>query len=110
MSRFTLHHGDSREVLKTLAEASVDSIVTDPPYGIRFMGQAWDGADIEAGGRAVVRERLGVSKQTLSDWKRAGRVPPKHAPNLEVLSGIPREKLCPDDDRHQWVKRGKRAA
>ena len=48
MSRFTLHHGDSREVLKTLAEASVDSIVTDPPYGIRFMGQAWDGADIEA--------------------------------------------------------------
>ena len=24
--------GDSRDVLKTLADASVDSIVTDPPY------------------------------------------------------------------------------
>jgi len=74
------------------------------------MSQIIEDAYIKAGGRAVVRERLGVSKQTLSDWKRAGRVPPKHAPNLEVLSGIPREKLCPDDDRHQWVKRGKRAA
>lgn len=35
-------------VLKTLAECSVDSVVTDPPYGIGFMGKAWDGADISA--------------------------------------------------------------
>jgi len=67
-------------------------------------------AYIKAGGRAVVRAKLGVSKQTLSDWKRDGRVTPKHAANLEVLSGIPREKLCPDDEKHQWVKRSKRAA
>ncbi len=26
----------------------VDSIVTDPPYGIRFMGMAWDGKDIDS--------------------------------------------------------------
>ena len=43
----TLHHGDCLEVLRTLPDCSVDSVVTDPPYGIRFMGQAWDGADIE---------------------------------------------------------------
>lgn len=69
---FTLHHGDSREVLKTLAEASVDSIVTDPPYHLTagkkggtgpasvnlespygrarvttgFMGMTWDGGDV----------------------------------------------------------------
>lgn len=30
-----------------MEENSVDSIVTDPPYGWRFMGKAWDGADIE---------------------------------------------------------------
>lgn len=30
----TIHHGDSREVLKTLADASIDSVVCDPPYAL----------------------------------------------------------------------------
>lgn len=34
--------GDCRELLKTLPDASVDSVVTDPPYGISFMGKRWD--------------------------------------------------------------------
>ena len=34
--------GDCIEVLKTLEDNSVDSIVTDPPYGISFMGKSWD--------------------------------------------------------------------
>lgn len=29
-----VEHGDSRDVLKTLADASVDSVVTDPPYAL----------------------------------------------------------------------------
>lgn len=37
-----IHHGDSLELLKTLPENSVDSIVTDPPYGLSFMGKKWD--------------------------------------------------------------------
>jgi len=32
--RFELHHGDCLDVLKTLADCSVDAIVTDPPYGL----------------------------------------------------------------------------
>lgn len=44
----TLYHGDCLDVLAELPDASVDAVVTDPPYGIRFMGKAWDGADIEA--------------------------------------------------------------
>lgn len=43
----TLFHGDCLDVLRELPDGSVDSVVTDPPYGIRFMGKAWDGADIE---------------------------------------------------------------
>jgi len=34
--------GNSEEVLKTLPDNSVDSIVTDPPYGLSFMGKKWD--------------------------------------------------------------------
>lgn len=44
----TLHHGDALDVLRTLPAESIDAVITDPPYGIRFMGQAWDGADIES--------------------------------------------------------------
>lgn len=44
----TLYQGDCLAVMKTLPDNSVDSIVTDPPYGIGFMGKAWDGADIKA--------------------------------------------------------------
>lgn len=39
---FTLHRGDCLEVLRTLPDNSVDSIVTDPPYGLSFMGKRWD--------------------------------------------------------------------
>ncbi len=37
-----LRHGDCLEVLRGMADASVDSIVTDPPYGLSFMGKRWD--------------------------------------------------------------------
>ena len=37
-----LHLGDCLDVLRTMPDASVDSVVTDPPYGLRFMGKAWD--------------------------------------------------------------------
>jgi DNA modification methylase len=37
-----LYHGDCIDVLRELPDASVDSIVTDPPYGLGFMGREWD--------------------------------------------------------------------
>ena len=37
-----LIHGDCLEKLKQLEDNSVDSVVTDPPYGISFMGKKWD--------------------------------------------------------------------
>ncbi len=72
--RVVLHAGDCREVLRTLADNSVDSVVTDPPYHLQsivkrfggknaapakhgtdgafkrasagFMSKTWDGGDI----------------------------------------------------------------
>lgn len=35
-------HGDCLHILKTLPDNSVDSVVTDPPYGLSFMGKKWD--------------------------------------------------------------------
>ena len=34
--------GDCIKELKNLEENSIDSIVTDPPYGLEFMGKNWD--------------------------------------------------------------------
>lgn len=87
MSRYTLHQGDSREVLKALSENSVDAIVCDPPYHLTtgknggsgeasvnlntpqgrarvttgFMGMQWDGGDV-ANRPEVWAECLRVAK------------------------------------------------
>jgi len=39
-------HGDCRQQLATLEDCSVDSIVTDPPYELGFMGKKWDASGI----------------------------------------------------------------
>jgi len=39
---WTIHHGDCLEGMATLDAESVDAIVTDPPYGLSFMGKGWD--------------------------------------------------------------------
>ncbi len=40
--RCALFHGDSSELGQVLEANTVDSIVTDPPSGISFMGKEWD--------------------------------------------------------------------
>lgn len=37
-----LWHGDCEAVMPEIYEHSIDSIVTDPPYGLSFMGHHWD--------------------------------------------------------------------
>jgi DNA modification methylase len=37
-----LRHGDCLEVLRGMEADSVDAVVTDPPYGLSFMGKGWD--------------------------------------------------------------------
>lgn len=39
---YTLHLGKCIDAMRAMPENSVDSIVTDPPYGLRFMGKRWD--------------------------------------------------------------------
>ena len=46
MAEIKILHGDCREQLKTLPDNSIDSIVTDPPYELGFMGKSWDASGI----------------------------------------------------------------
>jgi site-specific DNA-methyltransferase (adenine-specific) len=41
-----LHEGDCREVLATLDADSFDSVVTDSPYELGFMGKKWDSTGV----------------------------------------------------------------
>lgn len=42
MNNIELFNSNNVDVLKSMPENSVDSIVTDPPYGLRFMNKKWD--------------------------------------------------------------------
>jgi site-specific DNA-methyltransferase (adenine-specific) len=52
--KIDLRLGDCLEVLKTISDNSIDSVITDPPYHLTtntssskgFMGKEWDGGDI----------------------------------------------------------------
>ena len=54
---FKLFRGDCVKVLVNLPEGSVDAVITDPPYGLEFMGKEWD--SFREGGR--VKARFGNS-------------------------------------------------
>ena len=58
-SPWKILHGDCLAEMEWLANESVDSIVTDPPYGLNFMNKHWD---YEVPGVDVWRECLRVLK------------------------------------------------
>jgi site-specific DNA-methyltransferase (adenine-specific) len=43
---FTIHNGNCIDVMRSMPDNSVDSIVTDPPYELGFMGKSWDSTGI----------------------------------------------------------------
>jgi DNA modification methylase len=50
--RWRVIQADTLELLPDLPDASIDAVVCDPPYGIDFDNQKWDGSDIRRIGRA----------------------------------------------------------
>jgi site-specific DNA-methyltransferase (adenine-specific) len=87
-----LHEGDCLSVLKAMPSDSVESVITDPPAGISFMGKVWDsdkgGRDhwitwmtqisaeclrvIKPGGHALVWALPRTSHWTATAWENAG--------------------------------------
>ncbi len=54
-----IHHADCLDGMRGLDAESVDAIVTDPPYGLSFMGKDWDHG---VPGEAFWKEALRVAK------------------------------------------------
>jgi len=54
-----LRQGDCRDVLTGMEAGSVDTVITDPPYGLEFMGKGWDrgvpGVEFWSGVRRVCK-------------------------------------------------------
>jgi site-specific DNA-methyltransferase (adenine-specific) len=59
--RVSILRGDCIEIMRTLDADSIDAIVTDPPYGISFMGREWDTYGTRAGGRQSAEDRVASS-------------------------------------------------
>lgn len=61
----TFYLGDVVKVLRALAAESVSAVVTDPPYGLGFMGKVWDSfATAAVAERHEVNKRKGTSRSS----------------------------------------------
>lgn len=75
----TVHCGDCLDVLSGMADASIDAICTDPPYGLGFMGHAWDQPGVYAATRSNGTQNGG-------QWNREGRTGPADRGSVVVGS------------------------
>jgi DNA modification methylase len=94
--KVTLLRGDCLELLPTLEECSVDSCVTDPPYGIGFMGREWDTFSPEKVAKRVESKRR---KAKPDDGSKRG----------ELRAGITYDRSLEGNNRFQswcltWAK------
>ena len=111
---FVLYGADCLDVLRFMPDNSVDSIVTDPPAGIAFMGKDWDkdkgGRDawiawmqeiaeqclrvVKPGGHALVWAMPRTSHWTGMAWENAGWEPRDKIVHL-FGSGMPKSLNVP---------------
>ena len=66
-------HSDCLEAMKSIESASIDLIVTDPPFGIGFMGKAWDTFKQEEIKKANFFSKRGLPGRRNSPATRAGQ-------------------------------------
>ena len=106
--RVTIFHANCKEVLAGFHENFVDAVVTDPPYGLEFMGKEWDRLGWQAGGgfsKPGIGER-NTEWVSFSATSRFGAVNPTCAECGGRLRGA-RKCLCEQPHDH-WKPIGKR--
>lgn len=86
MSVLRLEHGDCAEVMASMESNSVDAIVTDPPYGLAFMGADWDSF-----GASMGKESIDERRDKMNEYLGANAVVPafasshSHMPKLSEM-------------------------
>jgi DNA modification methylase len=75
-----IHAGDLFDVLPTLGAASIDACVTDPPYGIGFMGREWD----------TFKPGTGKHRKLMHPRERRPRRSSRRNPNITAVTVRPR--------------------
>ena len=60
----TLYQGDCIDVMRTMEADSIDAVVTDPPYGLEFMGKTWD----RLGNVGARDTPMAIPKRTTDDF------------------------------------------
>lgn len=86
MSVLRLERGDCAEVMASMESNSVDAIVTDPPYGLAFMGADWDSFGASTG-----RESVDERRDKMNEYLGANAVVPafasshSHMPKLSEM-------------------------
>jgi DNA modification methylase len=68
--RWRVQTGDCLELLPSITDASIDAVITDPPYGIGFQGADWDGAEIRRTAQRASARRLSPG-QAIQRWASA---------------------------------------
>jgi DNA modification methylase len=62
--RWQIRHADCLKALPRLQAATVDAVITDPPYGISFNGMAWDRPNTLDPARPAGRRRIKTNPAT----------------------------------------------
>jgi len=99
---WALVEGDCRELLAELPESSIDAVITDPPYGLEFMGQEWDRLarplSGDLGGFAYRRQAVLRARQAAPprDAALARTVGAPGAPSAQARCPPPRVRRHPD--------------
>ena len=117
METNTIIPGDCLEVMKTFPDNSIDAIVTDPPYGLSFMGKKWD---YDVPSQAIWEECLRVLKPgghllafagTRTQHRMAVRIEDAGFEIRDMIawiygSGFPKSLNIKAVDKMQGMKRG----
>jgi site-specific DNA-methyltransferase (adenine-specific) len=101
----TLHEGDCLEVMAALPDASVDAVVTDPPYGLEFMGKEWDSFKGESWRAGAGMSQPGIGSRP-TPWVSFGGTESAN-PTCAACSGRKRgarKCACPEPD---WRVKGR---
>jgi len=101
----TVLRGDCVELMRGMPDCSVDSIVTDPPYGLEFMGKGWDKLETDAWRTGGGFSKPGIGERETA-WPSFGTGDTANATCATCGGRMRGAKKC-ECDSPEWRVKGK---